>query len=162
MKSLLVALSLLLAIQATAAEPPVRKTKDLRGLPIAPLRQMVKPHLFRALLISPVEAWVTLKGHVGDQRFSGARVTYSELNSKYDDLALEMVKLVKFRWGWETELGTHMKSGRVRFDLLVYKIKDGRMAIGFVQSDEPEGPVSLYNGPALMAFERDGKWKMSD
>jgi hypothetical protein len=61
----------------------------IRGLPITPLRQMVKPSFYKSLLISPVEAWVTLRGHITDSRFAGVRVVHSELGGKYDALALE-------------------------------------------------------------------------
>ena len=162
MKSLAIVLSLLLAVHATGEESPVRTTQNIRGLPIAPLRQMVKPSFFKSLLISPVEAWVTLRGHIVDYRFSGLRVVHSELGGKYDALALEMVKYIELPSGWEQRTGTHVSSRRVRFDVLVYKIKDGKMAIGFPQSDQAEGTVALYNGPALMAIEKDGKWELVD
>jgi len=100
---------------------------------------MVKPSFFKSLLISPVEAWVTLRGHITDYRFTGVPVVHSELGSKYDALALEMVKYIKLPSGWEQQTGTHVSSKRVRFDVLVYTIKDGKMAIGFPQLDEAEG-----------------------
>ena len=162
MKSLAIVLSLLLAVHATGEESPVRTTQSIRGLPIAPLRQMVKPGFYKSLLISPVDAWITLRGHIVDYRFSGLRVVHSELGGKYDALALEMVKYIKLPSGWEPQTGTHVSSRRVRFDVLVYTIKDGKMAIGFPQSDEAEGTVALYYGPALMAIEKDGKWELVD
>jgi hypothetical protein len=58
--------------------------------------------------------------------------------------------------------GTHVSSRRVRFDVLVYTIKDGKMAIGLPQLDEAEGTVASYYGPALMAIEKDGKWELVD
>jgi hypothetical protein len=54
----------------------------IRDLPIAPLRQMVKPSFYKSLLISPVEASVTLRGHITDYRFAGVRVVHSELGGK--------------------------------------------------------------------------------
>jgi hypothetical protein len=89
-------------------------------------------------------------------------VVHSELGGKYDALALEMVKCIKLHSGWEPPTGTNIISRRVRFDVLVYKIKDGKMAIGFPQSDEAEGTLALYNGPALMAIEKAGKWELVD
>src|SRR6266508_4057688 len=121
MKSLTTVLSLLLALHATAEESPVRTTQNIRGLPIAPLRQMVKPNFFKSLLVSPVEAWVTLRGHISDYRFAGVRVVHSELGGKYDALALEMVKCIKLHSGWEPPTGTNIISRRVRFDVLAYK-----------------------------------------
>ena len=162
MKSLTIVLSLLLAVHATGEESPVRTTQNIRGLPIAPLRQMVKPSFYKSLLISPVEAWITLRGHITDYRFAGVRVVHSELGGKYDALALEMVKYIKLPSGWEQRTGTHVSSRRVRFDVLVYTIKDGKMAIGFPQLDEAEGTVASYYGPALMAIEKDGKWELVD
>jgi hypothetical protein len=121
-----------------------------------------KAKLYKSLLISPVEAWVTLRGHITDYRFAGVRVVHSELGGKYDALALEMVKYIKLPSGWESQTGTHVSSRRVRFDVLVYTIKDGKMAIGFAQLDEAEGTVASYCGPALMAIEKDGKWELVD
>ena len=90
------------------------------------------------------------------------RVVHSELGGKYDALALEMVKYIKLPSGWESQIGTHVRSRRIRFDVLVYTIKDGKMAIGFRQLDEAEGTVASYCGPALMAIEKDGKWELVD
>src|SRR5437867_1304484 len=75
-------------------------------------------------------------------------------------LALEIVKYIKLPSVWEPQTGTHVSSRRVRFDVLVYTIKDGKMAIGFPQLDEAEGTVASYYGPALMAIEKmgNGSW----
>lgn len=73
-----------------------------------------------------------------------------------------MVKYIKLPSGWEPQTGTHVSSRRVRFDVLVYTIKDGKMAIGLPQLDEAEGTVASYYGPALMAIEKDGKWELVD
>lgn len=158
MKSLAILLSFLLAVHAMAEDSPTRTIQNMRGLPIAPLRQMVKPHFFKSLLISPVEGWIMVRGHIVNHQFAGARIAHSELNGKYDTLALEMVKNVELRSGWEPPTGTHISSRRVRFDVLIYKIRDGRMAIGFAQSDEADGALGYYYGPAFMATEQDGKW----
>jgi hypothetical protein len=72
-----------------------------------------------------------------------------------------MVKYIKLPSGWEPHTGTHVSSRRVRFDVLVYTIKDGKMAIGLPQLDEAENVASNY-GPALMAIEKDGKWELVD
>jgi hypothetical protein len=96
---------------------------------------MVKPSFYKSLLIWSVEAWVTLRAW-----------------RQYDALAPEMVKYIKLPSGWESQTGTHVSSRRVRFDVLVYTIKDGKMAIGFRQLDEAEGTVASYCGPALMAI----------
>jgi hypothetical protein len=69
---------------------------------------------------------------------------------------------LKLPSGWVPQTGTHVSSRRVRFDVLVYTIKDGKMAIGLPQLDEAEGTVASYYGPALMAIEKDGKWELVD
>jgi hypothetical protein len=131
---------------------------------MAPLRQMVKKSFFNSLLVSPVEAWVTLRGHITDYRFAGVRVVHSELSGKYDALAMEMVKYIKLPSGWEPLTGTHVSSRRVRFDVLVYAIKDGKMAIGFPQLDEAEGTVVLYYGLPLWLLKKvgNGSWSTRD
>jgi hypothetical protein len=158
MKPLAILLPLLLVVHATAKESSIRTIQNMRGLPIAPLRQMIKPQFFKSLSVSPVEAWVIVRGHIVNHRFAGARVVHSELDGKYDPLALEMVKNVELRSGWEPPTGSHISTRRVRFDVLVYKIQDGKMAIGFAQSDEAEGSLGYYYGPTSMATEKDGKW----
>jgi hypothetical protein len=158
MKFLAILLSFLLAVHATAADSPTRTIQNMRGLPIAPLRQMVKPHFFKSLLVSPVEGWITVRGHIVNHRFAGARIVHSELNGKYDTLALEMVKNIELRSGWEPPVGSHISTRRVRFDVLIYKIRDGTMAIGFAQSDEAEGSLGYYYGPAFIGTEQGGKW----
>jgi hypothetical protein len=158
MKSLTILVPFLLTVHVTAEESLTRTIQNTRGLPIAPLRQMIKPQFFKSLLVSPIEAWITVRGHIVAHRVAGARVVHSELSGKYDALALEMVKNVELRSGWEPPVGSNIRTRRVRFDVMIYKIKDGKMAIGFAQSDEAEGSLGYYYGPASMAVEKDGKW----
>jgi hypothetical protein len=88
MKSLTILVPYLLTVNVTAEESPTSTIQNMRGLPIAPLRQMVKPQFFKSLLVSPIEAWITVRGHIVGHRVAGARVVHSELSGKYDALAL--------------------------------------------------------------------------
>ncbi len=157
MKPLAIALSCLLVVHAASAQSKIRTMQNILGLPIEPLRQMVGTKFFKSLQISPVEAWVTVRGYISSYNLQGTRVTHSELDGKYDALALEMVKLITLSPGG-AQIGSNITRQRTRFDVLVYKVKDGRMAIGFPQSDEPGGNQMYYYGQAVMVVEKDGKW----
>jgi hypothetical protein len=157
MKPFAIALSSILIVHAATAQSKVRTMQNIPGLPIEPLRQMVSPKFFKSLQLSPVEAWITVRGYIATYEFAGTRVTHSELGGKYDALALEMVKRIGLSPGG-AQLGSNITRMAARFDVLVYKIKDGRMAIGFAQSDEPGGSQLYYYGQAYMVVEKDGKW----
>src|ERR1051325_8846483 len=57
------------------------------------LLRIVSPRFYRTLLISPVEGWIVVRGQLGaGTHMFGARIVHSELDGRYDQLALDLAK----------------------------------------------------------------------
>ena len=141
-----------LGVARLEAEPPRRVLKDIRGAQESLLR-IVSPRFYQTLLVSPVEGWIVVRGHLSaGTRMFGARMIHSELGGAYDKLALDLANNLQVIGYPHVELGDIAPS--ILLHLLVYKIKDGRVAISFAHFDAAGGSQMRYYGCAWMAIEK--------
>lgn len=68
----------------------MRTIQNLPGFPLHPLQRIVSPKFCKSQLISPVEGYVVVRGHLSDGRFHGGQVTHSELGGAYDEMAMAL------------------------------------------------------------------------
>jgi hypothetical protein len=133
--------------------------RTIKELPEAreALFRLVTPHFYRSLMISPIEGWVTVRGHLAGTRVAGAKIVRSDLDGRFDSLALELAKNLQVQGN--RYLGTQIASQPVVLHVLLYHVSDGTLAVSFANLDVPGGSQIKYYGSAWMAVEKnDGRW----
>ena len=157
---LLIGFILIAFLHSTAATSPpgqVRTITDLNVISTQAFQRSISPRFYKSLLISPIEGWVVVRGNVAGTRLSGMRVVHSELNGRFDSLALQWAKEIQMAGYYSID---HPHFGPpVLVHLLIYEIADGTMALSFPQFTEPGGNQMQYFGCARLAIrKKDGKW----
>ncbi len=135
---------------------PIRTVRDLPGFPENTLKRIVSPKFYKSLLISPVEGYVVVRGHLSGGRFHGGQVTHSELGGAYDDMALALAS--HFTISHVGHMDYQMSALAVHQYLVIYKIADGMMALSFPVLAEAGRDQDDYYGSAFLAVKKDGKW----
>jgi hypothetical protein len=138
-----------------------RRLSDIPGARESLLR-IVSPRFYRTLLISPVEGWIVVRGQLaaGTHLF-GARIIHSELGGAYDQLALDLANNLVVIGYPHIELGDPTPT--ILLHVLLYQIKDGRLAISFAHFDGAGGSQMRYYGCAWMAVEKPNHlWETID
>src|SRR5262245_53240072 len=81
-----------LLIGLTAGHVATLDARSISDIPAAreSLRNMVSPKFYRSLLISPVEAYVLVRGDLANDHLVWPKIVHSESNGAYDSLALEL------------------------------------------------------------------------
>ena len=151
---------LLLAIAPSVEAAPaenVRTLQDLHAISTRAFQRSISPKFYKSLLISPVQGWVAVRGHLNGTTLSDLKVVHSELNGRFDKLALRLAKDVQIAGYYSIE--NPRAGGSVLVHLLIYQIADGTMALSFPQFTEPGGDQMEYFGCARLAvIKKDGKW----
>lgn len=152
MKVLLIILFSALALTPLRAQNSPRVLSDIPGARESLLR-IVSPRFYRTLLISPVEGWIVVRGQLSaGTRMFGARVIRSELGGAYDKLALDLANNLVVIGYPHVELGDITPT--ILLHVLIYQIKDGRLAVSFAHFDTAGGSQMRYYGCAWMAVEK--------
>jgi hypothetical protein len=116
---------------------------------------MLSPKFYKSLLISPVEGWITVRADRSGDRLIGPRIVRSDLNGKFDSLALELASNLKVR----SRIYGSLLPRDVLLHVVVYRIADGDLAVSFAHLDDPEGAQVRYYGSAWMAvLKNDNRW----
>lgn len=144
---------ILLAISSTglASAPSDRSIGNIPGAPEALLR-IVSPKFYQTLLISPVAGWIVVRGQLTGTGLSNARIIHSELGGAYDSLALELagnLQIVGY-----PRMESRDANPSVLVHLLVYQVRDGKLALSFANFDGAGGSQFRYYGAAWMAVEK--------
>ena len=147
-------------LSSTGAAPapgPVRTVTDLDVISARALQRSISPKFYKSLLISPVQGWIAVGGNLAGNRLSGLRVVHSELDGRFDALALELAKEIRIAGYYSIERPQF--GGPVLLHLLIYQIADGTMVLSFPQFTEPGGDQMEYYGCARLAvLKKEGKW----
>lgn len=142
---------LILPIAAFGAPVPTRSIDDIPGAREALLR-IVSPKFYRSLLISPLSGWIVVRGQLAGTSLANPRVVHSELGGTYDSLAIELANNLRI-------LGFPKMESRepnpfVLLHVLVYQVRDGKLALSFANFDYSGGSQLRYYGAAWMAVEK--------
>lgn len=155
------ALLLLSAFLGSAAAVPadtVRSFKDIPGFSSKVLERTISAKIYKHLLVSPVEAWISVRGRLSNGHISGARVIHSEANGAYDQYALQVAREIRIA-GYGS-LGHVDPTASVLVNVLIYEIADGTMALSFPSIDQAGGEQLEYYGGAKLAVQQmNGQWK---
>lgn len=146
------------AVQSHAAQQPasVRTILNLPNFPLQALRSGVGRKLYSSLAISPVSAWVAARAAVVNGHTMGAQITHSEGNGVYDKALLAMANDYTVTGGNTTE--TRLQKDSLNVHLLIYDIKDGKMAIVFSHNDDARYNGIGQVGTAWVGIFQGGKW----
>jgi hypothetical protein len=147
------------AASTVAAPRPgqVRTISDLKAISTQAFQRSISPKFYKSLLISPIQGWVALRGTLSGTRLSGIKVVHSELDGRFDPLALKLAKEIEVAGYYSIE---HPHIGAsLLVHLLIYQIADGTMALSFPQFAEAGGDQMEYFGCARLAvLKKDGTW----
>jgi hypothetical protein len=121
------------------------------------LRRTVSAPLYRELSISPVTAWILVQGELVKDHVVNPKVVHSELDGKYDSMALELAK--NMRMLNYTAAGRSSDLRNLLLHLLIYQIADGKMALSFAHLSGTGASQLAYSGTAWMAVQTTGPWK---
>jgi hypothetical protein len=134
----------------------IRTFLDCRGLPRERLRSSVSPKFYKQLTISPLDAWIHVRAPLHDNKAVRPRVLRSEAGGAYDELAVRLAENMQVTGTDRTE--TRIPVGSIDLHVLIYKIKDAVMAVGFWNVDDPRYSGYRQIGPAKIGFYQNGTW----
>ena len=147
-------------LNSTGAAPPPRQARTVTDLDVISsraLQRSISPKFYKSLLISPVQGWVAVRANLSGTRLSGLSVVHSELDGRFDSLALQLAKEIQIAGYYSVERPYF--GGPVLLHLLIYQIADGTMVLSFPQFTEPGGDQMEYWGCARLAvIKKDGRW----
>ena len=137
-------------------------SRSINDIPAAreALRNMVSPKFYKSLLISPIEAYVVVRGNLANDHLVWPKLIHSEFSGTYDALALELAGNLQILNSAQSD--TIGAPRRVLVTLLVYQIADGKMAISFAHFEDSGGSQLRYSGAAWMAALKGDKWVTID
>jgi hypothetical protein len=134
-----------------------RTVADLNVISTRALQRSISPKFYKSLLISPIQGWIVVGGRLAATHLSDLKVTHSELDGRFDALALQLAKEVQIAGYYSIE--NPNLEPPVLLHLLIYEIADGTMVLSFPQFSEPGGDQMQYYGCARLAvLKKDGKW----
>ena len=144
------------ASPASAAEK-ARTISDLPGFPRQVLQRTISWTLYRELLVSPVQAWVEVRGVLSGTHIYGERVSHSEGDGSFDQYALQLARDWQIAGAYN--LDRVNPTNPVTLNVLVYEIADGTMAISFPSLGNSGSEQVRYYGAAKLAVQQpDGRW----
>src|SRR3954467_7942361 len=84
---------------AFAAIKPLNGERSINDIPNAreALLRAVSPRFYKTLLISPVKGWVVVRGQLSGTQLFNTELIHSELDGKYDELALDLANNLQVR-----------------------------------------------------------------
>jgi hypothetical protein len=158
MRHLLITLVIVTAVQIFAAAPPAsaRTVLEIPNFPLQALRSGVGRKLYSSLAISPVSAWVMARASVMNGHTGGAQIIHSEGNGAYDKALLEVANNYVVTGGNTTE--SRLAKDTLNIHLLIYDLKDGKMAVVFPHNDDARYNGIGQIGTAWVGVLQNGKW----
>ena len=95
-------------LSSASAADKVRTVSDIPGLSNLVLQRTLSATIYKHLVVSPVEAWVAVRGQLSGDHIFGARVIHSEMNGVYDKYALQLAR------NWT--LSGQLENGKTDYD----------------------------------------------
>jgi hypothetical protein len=168
-KTLLTATLVLLSSHFCVAAPApapaakggkIRTFLDCPNLPREALRSGVSAKFYKSLTISPLDAWIVVRAPLHGINASLAKVVRSDAGGAYDEVALALANSMQVTGLNTTESRINMSA--IEVHMLIYKIADGIMAVGFSHVDDPKYAGYRQYGRATIGFLRNGNWTFMD
>jgi hypothetical protein len=158
MRHLLAFLVIATAFQSSAAAQPapIRTIQNLPKFPLQALRSGVGRKLYGSLAISPISAWLTARAAVVGGRSMGAKIIHSEGNGAYDQMLLEMAN--GYSISGQNTIESRLANDTLNVHLLIYEVKDGKMAVSVAHNDDARYVGYGQVGKAWVGVLQGGKW----
>lgn len=158
MRHLLAFLVIATAVQSSAAQQPasIRTVQNLPDFPLQSLRAGVGRKLYRSLAVSPISARLVARTVLAGGRSVNAKIIHSEGNGVYDKMLLEMAN--GYSVSGQDTIESRLVSDTLNVHLLVYEIKNGKMAVCFSHSDDARYVGYKQSGIAWVGVQQGGKW----
>ena len=156
MRYLLACLVIAAVVQISAPPVSARTIQEIPNFPLQALRSGVGRKLYSSLAVSPVSAWLMARAAVVNGHTMGAKILHSEGNGAYDQAILAMANDYTVSGGNTTE--TRLQKDTLNVHLLVYDLKDGKMAIVFSHNDDARYNGFGQVGTAWVGILQGGKW----
>ena len=169
MKTYLIALTSILATHVCIAAPPpaptakggkIRTFLDCPGLPRESLKNGVSAKFYRSLKISPLDGWIVVRAPLHGMKTAHARIIRSDAGGAFDSVALALANSMQVSGLNTTE--SRINISEIEIHLLIYKIADGIMAVGFSHVDDPKYAGYRQYGRATIGFLKNGQWTFMD
>lgn len=141
---------------AGTAPAPGRTILNLPNFPLQALRSGVGQKLYSSLTISPVSTWLTARAMVANGHSGGAQIIHAEGDRGYEKALLEMAN--SYTITGQNTIESRLAKDTLTVELLVYDIKDGKMAIIFAHNDDARYQGRAFIGTAWVGVLQGGKW----
>src|SRR4029077_15006182 len=105
---------------------------------------------------SPITAWLVARTALAGGGAGGAKIIHSEGNGAYDQMLLEIANSYSSHGTDITE--TKLQRDTLDVHLLIYAIKNGKMAVSFAHSEDARSAGYKDHQVAWVAVEQGGKW----
>jgi hypothetical protein len=153
-----ICVSLLFGTAFVATASQARTISDVPSIPRRVLQRSISHGFYKSLLKSPLEGVVIVRGQLGTTaRLNALRIVHSELEGKFDSVALERARKLTIAGYYSTDKLNG--NANVLVNVLIYKIADGTAVLSFAQLDEPGGDQQQYYGCAVLeVLKNDGTW----
>jgi hypothetical protein len=156
MRHLLIPLVIAAVVQISAPPVSARTIQEIPNFPLQALRSGVGRKLYSSLAISPVSVWAMARAAVVNGHTMDARIVHSDGNGAYDKALLAMANDYAVSGGNTTE--SRLQKDTLNVHLLIYDLKDGKMAIVFSHNDDARYNGVGQVGTAWVGVFQDGKW----
>jgi cytochrome b561 len=140
------------AAPTAAPSGKIRTIENTPSLAAEHLEHVVSPTFYKKFLTLPIEGWIIVRARLSNTRLVGPTITQSELNGAYDARALELANQCKIKGVITT--GTAIGDRLVYMHLLIYNLKNAKMALSFVHMEQ----VTYYPYPQIDLL-KNGKWQ---
>jgi hypothetical protein len=146
------------AMQTLGAPKPaaIRTINNLPNFPLQSLRVGINKPLYRSLQVSPISAWLVARTVLVGAHSANAKIIHSEGNGAYDQLLLE--KANGYSVTGQNTIESRAQTDTLTVHLLIYEIKDGKMAVCFSHTDDARYAGYDQRGLAWVAVLQGGKW----
>ncbi len=151
-------LIVVVAWPAFAAPRPagIRTIRNLPNFPLQSLKGGINTKLYRSLEVSPISAWLVARTALISGKSANAKIIHSEGNGAYDQMLREMAN--GYTVSGQNTIESRVQSDTLTVHLLIYEIKDGKMAVCFSHNDDARYIGYLQSGLAWVGIEQNGKW----
>ncbi len=144
------------ATKPVPAKANIRTIQNLPNFPIQSLRNGLTRPLYRSLSVSPISAWLMARTALISGGAANAKIVHSEGNGAYDQMLIEMAN--GYTVSGQNTIESRVQSDTLNVHLLIYEIKDGKMAVCFSHSDDARYAGYMQQGRAWVGVTQGGKW----
>ena len=136
-----------LLVSLTApSKAPARSMLDIPGVPVSALQVYLPNEAYQKLVNAPIKAYIQVRGQVGNNKVTGARVAHSEANGVYDKIAVQMASSMSV---YSDIVGSRIPA-TVLIHVFIYGLPDKSEDALAVAQNDAVGAANLIYSRSLM------------